>query len=145
MTLRIDILDELIAVLNANLPVDIPGATKRRWIPGAPIRQPAIAVFFLNEDAEQRNKDWPVTRRSLRVVVQCLTLCDEPEDMDGEVEPLLAHVVSRLGFYTSPKVMNTQELNTKWEFGQMDKIYIAGSIVFNVDYQTNRTDTTKQS
>ena len=145
MTFRIDILDELIAALNASLPVDIPGATKRRWIPGTPIRQPAIAVFLFNEDADRRNKDWPVTRRSARYVVQCLIPCDEPDDMDGAIEPLLAHVVARLGALHSAKIMDTQELNTKWEFGQADKIYVAASIVFNVDYQTNRTDTSKQS
>jgi len=146
MSRRLDIRDEIITALNIDLPVDIPPATKRRWIPGNVIREAAIAVFFVNEDvAIPGNSRGPVARRSLRVAVQCINACDTPDQMDDSIEPLISHAIARLGDLHSAKIMQMTELESKWESGIMDRIYIAGSIVFNVDYQTKRDNLDTES
>lgn len=145
MTVSIEIRDAVIARLNDSLPSGIPAATKRRVMPGEPVREAFIAVFLDDEQVTYPgNKRGPLTARAMGVMIELGVVTDDLAEVDDLTEPLRAHVVERLG------ETNLEDLATAVsEVGIPERgrlaykldLYNALTFVrYVVDYQTARAD-----
>lgn len=147
MTVRQTIRDQVITELNAASPTGVPAATKRRYIPGAKITQPLIAVFFADEVTERINgRSGNLTRRTLTLAVQCVVVVEDPGDADDTMEPLLEHVVSVLGDTNlAGATTDVAEVGTQWGGDSSSGLYILMAITrWRVEYQTVRDDLTRK-
>jgi len=141
-TVRQEVRDAVIAALNDARDPDLPEATKRRWVPGQANRCPSIGVFFLQEQPRQiGGRHGGLVERPLQIGAQCVVAVSSPDLADDAVEPLLAHVVERLGSTTlSGLALDVEELGTKWEHAQMDRFYLAATMTWQINFQTRRDD-----
>lgn len=141
-TVRQQVRDAVIDALNAERLPEIPRATKRRWVPGESNRCPSIGVFFLEEqNTPVGGRHGGLVERGLRIAVQCVNATSDPAESDDSVEPLLEHVVDRLGSTNlDGNILDTTELGTKWEAAKADLHYIAATMVWAINFQTKRND-----
>lgn len=145
-SVRLDIRDAVIAVLNADLPTDMVEATKRRWVPSEENRGPLLGVFFLDEPAARvGGRAGPLTQRSLNIGVQVVVSATAPDLVDDLAEVVLQHVVERMGNTTlGGLATNVTEAATIWEPVKMDRIYLSATVRFVVEFQTVRNDLSKR-
>lgn len=147
MTVRQQIRDRFIAELNADPPTGVPEATKRRYIPGSKINAPRIAVFFVDEPTERvGGAGGALTRRTLTIAVQCVIVCEDPEDADDTVEPLLEHVVAVLGDTNlAGLATDLVEVGTQWGSDTSTGLVVHMALTrWRVQYQTVKDDLTKK-
>jgi hypothetical protein len=141
-TTRQLIRDAFIEALTVDRDPDIPAATKRRWVPSESNRCPSIGVFFLEEQAQPvGGRHGGLVERPLKIATQCVQAVATPDLADDAIEPLLAHIVARLGSANlDGLVLDISELSTKWETAALDRFYIAATVIWSVQYQTRRND-----
>lgn len=147
MTVRQAIRDQVITDLNATNPTGVPEATKRRYIPGAKIVEPRIAVFLVDEATERINgRGGNLTRRNLTLAVQCVIVVEDPADADDTIEPLLEHVVDVLGNTNlAGAATDVAEVGTQWGGDSSSGLYILMAITrWRIEYQTVRDDLTRK-
>lgn len=144
MSVRQQLRDAAIAALNAAPPTGVPQATKRRYVPGAKLTGPRLAVFFLEEETIQAaGSNSPIVRRAMIYGVQAVAAVEDPADADDAVEPMLAHVTEVLGD-TNLGGLATRilELGTLWQTGEGNSglFHIAALNRWRVEFQTRRDD-----
>jgi hypothetical protein len=141
-TIRQQVRDAAIDAINVDRDPDIPEATKRRWVPGESAQCPMISVFFVEEPATGiGGRHGGLVERALRIAVQSIAAGELPEFSDDLVEPMLAHVVSRLGNTNlGGLALDIVELSTKWESATADRHYVAATQIWSINYQTKRHD-----
>jgi hypothetical protein len=145
-SIRLQIRDRIITELNTSRPGDVPAATKRRWMPGEPITESRIAVFFIEEANRLPSRTAGIAARSLQVAVQCVTAVAEPDEADDAVEPMIDWAVKVLADSNLNDLASwVEEVATRWSVAQMDRVYVAVTVVFQVNFQTKRTDMEKQA
>ena len=142
MSRRLQIRDAIVAALNTDTPSDIPAATTRRWVPGIPLTEPLISVFFSVEPvAAPVTRNFGVAVRSLSVVVQCIVPVESEALTDDAVEPMLNWAVRTLGLNTLGGLVHSiREERTDWTPLKADLIYMVAAVTFAMDYQTKRDD-----
>lgn len=142
MTVSLDIRDAVMTALNADIPSDVPAATKRRVMPGEPVRASFIAVFLGEEPASNRGRDDPLTRRRLEVLIELGAVTDDLAQVDDIIEPLRAHVVERLGDTNLGGLAHqvTERGVTERTAYKLDFYNALVIVTFDVDYQTKRAD-----
>lgn len=143
MSIRQEIRDQAVLELNvAPLPVGVPQASKRRWQPGAEERTAALIVLTTEELTNLvGGRGASLAARRLSLVVQCINSTPTPAVSDDLVEPMLVHVVQRLGNTTlNGLVTRIEEQRTTWEVAKLDRFYLSASVLFVVEYQTKRDD-----
>jgi len=141
-TVRQQVRDAAIDAINASRDPDLPEATKRRWVPGESAQCPMISVFFVEEPVSGiGGRHGGLIERQLRIAVQCIDSTDLPQFSDDAVEPMLAHVVERLGNTNlGGLALDIVELSTKWEAATADRHYIAATMLWSINFQTKRHD-----
>lgn len=144
MTVSLQIRDAVMSALNTDLPSDMPTATKRRVMPGEPVREDFIAVFLGNEPASNRNRDDPLTKRDLEVLVEIGISTNDLADVDDRIEPLRAHVVDRLGDTNLGDLSHevSEKGITERAAYKLDLHVALVIVTFVVRYQTKRNDLT---
>lgn len=150
MSVRTDVRDAVIALLNTDRPTAIPEATKRRFVPGRKFSGPLIAVFFNDEEVQRPpNDSFPARKRSLVIATQCVIGVEDPADADDAAEDLLVHIVGKLGpedtALRQEGVTRAIELRTRWEAGPGDAgLYLlAATTHWMLEFQTLRGDLTR--
>lgn len=147
MTIRSDIVDAIIAELNAAPPSDVPLATTRRWIPDVPIDDPLIAVFPNEEEVTfPSGRLSGVARRGTLFSIQAIYPTDDVDGVDKITEQALAHIVATLGESNLGGLANSViERGTTWQVEKMEHLVMIATVRFEVDYQTKRNDATVQA
>jgi hypothetical protein len=145
VTVSIEIRDAVIAALNADLPSDIPTATKRRVMPGEPVRAAFIAVFLGQEAVNYPgNKRGPLTARSLEVLIELGLATDDLAAVDDLIEPMRAHVVERLGDTNlgglATAVLERGIPENGRPVWKLDLYNAVTFVRYDVEYQTARND-----
>lgn len=145
-TVRLEVRDAVIDALNADRDPDIPAASKRRWIPGQTNLCPMIGVFFLQEQPRAvGGRHGGLVERPLQIAVQPVIAVAHPDQADDAIEPLLEHIVSRLGSTNLEGLaLDVEEIGTKWESGQLDRFYLAATTTWLINFQTKRNDLSKR-
>lgn len=147
MSVRQDIRDAVIALLNAAPPTGVPVTTKRRYVPGEKLVESRIAAFFAEEAANRiGGAAGPLTKRSLTIALQAMVGVENPEDADDAIEPLLTHIVDRMGDTNlGGLALNVSEVSTLWgSANDAGRFYLVGLTRWQVDYQTRRDDLTRK-
>ena len=143
MSLRKDIRDRVLLELNAApRPDDVPAATGRRWSPGMEMPEPIIQIFCIEEPVNiVGGRSGAVANRGLQLAVQCMVSTSTPAISDDVLEPMLEHVIQRLGdTKLNGLVTSFQEERTTWEVAKVDRYYLSAMVIFGVDYQTKRNN-----
>lgn len=143
MTIRQDIRDRAIAEINADLPTGIPECGLRRYVPGERILAPRMAAFFGEEDAARVNlgRASPLTKRALTLVIQAIASVENIEDADDAVEPMLAHIVSRLGdTKLNNLAIDVTEMSTLWATAESNVVHVVALTRWRVEFQSKRDD-----
>jgi hypothetical protein len=142
MTVSLEIRDAAMTALNADLPSGIPTATKRRVMPGEPVREPFIAVFLGIEPATNRGRDDPLTKRKLEVLIELGIVTEDLSEVDDLIEPLRAHVVARLGDTNLDGKSHqvTERGITERTTYKLDLYAALVIVTFDVEYHTARAD-----
>lgn len=144
---RILVRDRMITELNTPLPSNVPLATKRRWLPGLPLTEARIALYFGKEGntlPQQRHSR--IAHRGLAIGVQCAVTVTDIEEADDTVEPLLVHVIDRLSDSTLNNLAtDIEEVQTEWEVFKGDLFYVVATLFLQVNYQTARGDITSKA
>lgn len=142
MSVRKQLRDAAIALLNNQRPANIPECTKRRYIPGEKLTEPRIAAFFGEEDATRPGgRSGPLTKRSLTLVLQAMVVVETPDEADDAMEPLLEHIVERMGDSNlGGLALDITEESTLWASGQAGAFYLVGLTRWKIEFQTKRND-----
>lgn len=147
MSLRELIRDQIITELNTDTPTGLPQATKRRYVPGAHLREPQIGVFFVEEPAERvGGRGGALTKRNLTIAVQCVIPCEDPAEADDLLEPLLVHVIDKLGDTNlDGLVTDCVEVGTQWGTDTSTGIVVhMGLNRWRVEYQSVKDDLSRK-
>lgn len=147
-TVRQQIREAAIALLNTGRPNTLPPFTKRRYVPGERVREQRCAVFFVAEPAERfgSSKAAPGTLRRLVIAAQVVDSVEDPEEADDAVEPALAWITEKLGNTNlAGLVHDIEQTGTVWETDSKDLFYVAATTTWRVEYHTLRNDLTKRS
>lgn len=146
-SIRLDVRDAVIDTLNTDTPSDLPQATKRRWLPGTPLKEPSIAVFFNEEENRlPGGRTSGLAARRLQIAIQCADAVESPEEADDAMEAMLSWVVKALGDTQLGGLVSwTEELGTKWYVTVLDRVYVQAVVVFALYYQTARANMEKQA
>lgn len=141
-TVRQDIRDAFISTINLARPSGVAEATRRRYIPGERVTEQRIGVFFLKEENQQPGgRSGPVTSRALTIATQVVDAVEDPADADDAVEPALAWLVRVLaGSNLGGLVHDVTESGTVWETLNQDLFYVAATITWKVNFQTQRAN-----
>lgn len=144
MTLRKQIVAAIITKLNTNTPVGVPAAVPYHLLKLEPTALPSICVYSTEEEVEPQPKPslQPVlSKRTLRVAVECREKADIGTSVDDAVDPLAAWVVKALGGQTQTSLYHViTEDRTDIERSLSDHAYIVVTITFRVAYQTKAGD-----
>ena len=147
MTVRTDIRDAVLSLLNTGTPEGIPETTKRRYVPGEKLVESRIAAFFAEEtDNRIGGPAGPLTKRSLTIALQAMVGVENPEDADDAVEPLLTHIVDRMGDTNlGGLALNVVEVSTLWaSANDAGRFYLVALTRWQIEYQTRRADLTRK-
>lgn len=150
MTRRQQVRDAVIAALNAELPTGVPEAGKRRYVPGTMVAEPRIAVFFGEENIEQRPAGWPsgIEQRDHTMIVQAIVAVESPDQADDAMEPLLAHIADTLGGNLLDGLLtDTAELGVLWQQGSdnASAFYLSAWTRWRLQFQTKVGDVSEPS
>ena len=97
-TVSLQIRDAVIDALNDAPLSGVPQASKRRVMPGEPVRESFIAVFLDDEAVTYPgNERGPLTARNMGVMIELGIVTDDLSAVDDLIEPLREHVIERLG------------------------------------------------
>lgn len=143
MSVRQQIRDAAIDLLNDFLPTGIPETTKRRFIPGEKLDGPRIAAFFLDEqDQRPGGRSGPITARGLVLALQAIVAVEDAAEADDAIEPLLEHIVERMGDTDlGGLATNVIEISTVWG-GANDAglFYLVALTRWRIEFQTARAN-----
>ena len=143
VTISLDIRDAVMTALNTDTPTGIPMATKRRVMPGEPVREPFIAVFLGREQVTHPGGSrGPIADRPLEVLIELGTATDDLANVDDLIEPLRAWLVKALGDSNLGGLASeVQELGVTERATYKLDLYNALAITaWTVRYQTARAD-----
>lgn len=146
-SLRKQIRDEVMSELNAEtLPDGVPEARGRRWWPGDEDPAAQINVFTIDEPVDiVGGSRGALARRRMNLGVQCVISTPTPGASDDLLDPLLDHVVSRLGQTDLNKLAtDVQEQKTTWEYAKLNRYYLSATTIYSIDYQSKRNDLAKK-
>jgi hypothetical protein len=124
---------------------DVPVATKRRVMPGEPIKEPFIAVFLDDENVNlPQGTRGAIAARDVGINIQIGVATADLSTVDDLLEPLRAHVIERLGD-TDLDGLATSVIEVGIpEGGRIAyKLDLYNALVFSywrVRYQTKRAD-----
>lgn len=147
MSVRQQIRDAAMALLNTAPPTGVPTTTLRRFIPGEKLRESRIAAFFAEEEASRvGGAAGPLTKRSLVLALQAIVATENPEDADDSIEPLLEHIVDVMGNTSlGGLALNVSEMGTLWATANDAGAFIIVALTrWRIEYQTVRDDITRK-
>lgn len=147
MSIRQDIRDRVIALLNTDRPSNVPEFTKRRYVPGQRITEQIAGVFFIAEPAERMGgKGGPATLRKFVLAVQVVDAVEETDEADDALEPALEWITRQLGGTNlEGLVHDIEHTGTGWDAESRELFYIAGTTTWRVEYHTLRADLSRRS
>jgi len=146
MSLRKDILDQMIAWLNdPSKAASIPDAKKLRGYSIDEKQLPAIRVSPMLDDAQQQGGvAGPITYRTMTMAVDCFASADSSEDPLDKIDLLLAWTVSALcgrrGTANAGPFKILREQKTEWFYAQKDLTYVRARARFEIEYQSKTND-----
>lgn len=147
MSLRQNIRDAAMALLNATPPTGVPTATKRRYVPGEKLAEPRLAVFFAEEEVKRvGGAAGPISKRDFTLAIQAMVGVELPEEADDALEPMLVHIVEAMGDTNlGGLALNVSESSTLWASGnEAGRFYLVALTRWKIEYQTKRDDLTAQ-
>lgn len=145
MTIRLEILQAALALLNTNRPADVPEVTMRRSFPGEKVTESRMAVFLGQDNLDEpRSAHDPVGRHRMLLGVQCVAPTDDVTELDAITEPMLAWAsvclaIGNLG----GRIHWTREVGTVWEPEYLDLYIQKATATFEISYQALRADPTQ--
>lgn len=149
-TIREQILDGLVARLNAAPLTGLPTTERTRLAQYGRAELPAINIFPSSSTPEIVGRpSGPIVKAALRVVVELRAAgADSPTPTrpDEALDPIYAHVIKRLAGYRVPDGsggflthdVEEESLNFSYEQGEVP--YVLGSLILSANYQYLRTD-----
>lgn len=150
-TVRQQIRDAVITLLNTDRPTGVPAASSRRYIPGRRDTDPRIAVYFFRERSQRPGgRGGPLRNRNLFLATVPIVAMEDPAEIDDALEPMLEWIVSRLGNTNlGGLALDLEELgdggdSTAWAVEDRDLVYAAAPMVWRIEYQTLRDDLTRR-
>lgn len=143
MSLRRNLLDAFVSVLNTDAPSDIPLARARRSLPEAKITTSEINVYFAAEDVQVKGGRFgPIVVRDVRIVVECRDVTSDPEEVDTLMDPLTDWVQKALGSSGNlgGLAIDLVEVGTTWTPFYLERYYPITRTSYVVSFQTSRKD-----
>lgn len=145
MTIRLEILQAALALLNTNRPPDVPEVTMRRSFPAEKVTENRMAVFLGQDNIDEpRSAHDPVGRHRMLLGVQCVAPTDDVTELDAITEPMLAWASVCLGIGNlGGRIHWTREVGTVWEPEYLDLYIQKATATFEISYQALRADPTR--
>jgi len=148
-TIRALVRDNAIEELNSQAPTGIPECGKRRYIPGENTVEPRLAAFFGEEDTSRpQGSGGAIVNRELILAIQCIIVCERPDEADDIMEPLLEHVVAVMGDTNlGGFATDVAELSTLWASAQIPagRFVLVALTRWKIRFSTKRADLTSRS
>lgn len=146
-TVRQDIRDAVIDLLNDTRPTEVPECTKRRYIPGERRTVTRLAAFFGEEDDARPNnsRSAPLVKHSLVLVLQGIVYLHDIEEVDDALEPMLVHIADRLGNTNlGGLALDVTPISTLWGSTEGDLVVGVAATRWRIEFQTRRDDLTRK-
>lgn len=146
-TLRAQLIDKVLRLLNAGRAPDMPEATTRRWLAGDDQGLPAISVWYDHEVRTVGNQSSRLGGpevRSLRFNVQAIASTPDADLGDSLVEPMVEWIDDKLGNTVLDDLAHRVIVErTTWEAIQSERLYMVATIQCLIQYQTTRGDSSR--
>jgi len=146
-TIRQQILDAAVRLLNAGRAIDIPEASTRRWLPGDEQSLPAISVWTIEETrrrAQRSARFGGPDERTLKVAIQVIDSCADNDGAEQQIDRLVEHVDDRLGDTTIGDLAHRVIVDRiTWEVVQQDRTIVVATAECLIQYQTTRGDSSR--
>jgi len=143
-SLRAQIVDAAIALLNTSPPAGIPFAERIRFEPYGPEDLPAINVMPVREESEKKTGRWgPLLTRGFTLRVEC-RVSGSPADVI--LDPLLVWAGQSLGGQDFGLLAeDCYETLCEWSYAGSDQNYSMASLDFRINFSTLSNDPTRNS
>ena len=143
-SLRAQIVDAAVALLNTSRPAGIPACDRVRFEPYQPTELPAINVMPVREESEKKTGRWgPLLTRGFTLRVEC-RVAGDPADVI--LDPLLVWAGQKLGGQTFGVLAeDCFETLCEWSYAGSDQNYSMASLDFRVNFSTLINDPTSNT
>jgi hypothetical protein len=143
-TVREQILDAVVAALNAAPPAGVPTTTRTQISVSEQIDLPSISVYPVREEVnsspEHLGRFGPLIERTLYIRIMVIVAGDVP---DSAADPIVGYVSGTLsGASLGGLVNDSVEHGSEWLYSEVNQRECGVLIDFRLDYQTSRTDPT---
>jgi hypothetical protein len=144
MTVRHQILQAALLLLNTDRPSDVPEVTLRRSFPGEKITEPRMALFIGQDNLDEpRHPHDPLARHRMLIGVQCIAPTDDVSELDAITEPMLAWASKCIGIGNIGGLAHYgREVGTVWEPEFMDFYIQKATATYEISYQALRANPT---
>jgi len=143
-TIRQQILDEILDLLNFGRPSDVPLATSRRWLLGDDVDLPAISVWVIEETRRRGQRSARFggpDERTLKVAIQVVYAGEHNASAERQIDEYIEHVDDVLGDTTITDLAHQVVVDRiTWEVVQQDVTYVVATAECLIQYQTTRGD-----